>query len=299
MDKVNEFNDTFFIVLNSNDSLNFHPNNNSSNFTIHYDKPIEFLKDMEVGLVEINISPNYIYRNVPKSSINIMFINEDYGKKHSLLWKINVEENYVTNTLEFLSYINEIISKITEDDYKKWIKQQFVELSDKYEDIIINYIILPKIKLKNNKIEISKGYFRIYLQHSDDKKWSRPTFTIYYEFDKNLNKIINFPNFEDSVNEQISLKEIELENLNNFIVCSDIIISSKYGNSMVPVLRLFDKSKVDKNETINFCPILFVPVNKHKFDSISIFIKDDNNRYINFVKSETSLVLLFRPLEHI
>ena len=301
MDKVNEFNDTFFIVLNSDDSLMYHTQNNSSNFTIQYDKPFELLKDMEVGLVEINLPKSFTYTNIPKSNIHLVIETVKYsGNTKHILWNIEIGEKLVSNTLDFFNYINSTISKITEDDIKNWFKI-FIEKYDKiekYEEIIYSKIILPKINLVKNKIEITKGLCNLKIFNGHVLLWEEPSYRIYFEFDKKLNKIINFPENDYWTHIQSSNEEIKLKNISNFIVYLDIIKPSIHGKTKKNVLRLINKSEFNNNKTIIFNPIIFVPVNKHKFDSISVEIKNDFNDYINFVNGITSLVLLFRPLAH-
>ena len=97
MDKITEQNDTFFVVINSNDCLNFHKENNQSEFRIQYEKPFEFIRDMEVGLIEVNLPDKYIYKNVPKSEIKLVL----EGKEKYTVQKFNINEKYLDNSKIF------------------------------------------------------------------------------------------------------------------------------------------------------------------------------------------------------
>jgi hypothetical protein len=118
MDKINEENNTFFVTICSTDSLLFHPNNNQANFRVQFNKNIELLRNMEVGLVEIHL-PKYKYYNITKSSITLI-IEDNYNKK-TILWKFDIKESYAANNLEFFSYIINSLSLKTEEDVKQKI----------------------------------------------------------------------------------------------------------------------------------------------------------------------------------
>ena len=118
MDKIYEENNTFFVTLCSKNSLLFNSNNNQSNFRVQFNKNIELLRNMEVGLVEIHL-PKYKYYNIPKSSITLI-IEDNYNKK-TILWKFDIKESYAANNLEFFSYIINSLSLKTEEDVKQKI----------------------------------------------------------------------------------------------------------------------------------------------------------------------------------
>jgi hypothetical protein len=180
-------------VLNSNDSLDFHPENNSSKFTIQYDKPIEFLRDMEVGLIELSLPHKYNYTNIPNSNIHLVI----EGKSKNILWKFNIEEKFVSNEVDLFNYINSYTSKSTIDDIKNRLYEVFITYGTDYYDILYLKIELPKIELRNNKIHMTKGIISLKLLNMFTQLLKLQSFDVYYEFDENLNKIINFPKVQD------------------------------------------------------------------------------------------------------
>jgi len=296
MDKINKLNDTFFMVLKSDDGLNYHTNNNPSEFTIQYDKPFELLRNMEVGLLELTLPEEFTFNNIPKS--NIYLVIEEMGKKKFYAGKLNITSKFVNTVDEFFDYIKENI-KMDIKIFKLMLEKVFYD-RNKYKTIKYITNELPKIELINNKIQMTKGSSVLNLQEISDDTWTKKYFQVYYEFDDKLKSIIKFPKIDYNQLKYESLSEIYINQFYNYIISLDIIKHSHHGSNKSNILRIIPKEYIKKNKNcINFDPILFVPVNKHHFDSISVTIKDNNNNNINFINGTTTLILLFRPLEHI
>src|SRR6266581_6934114 len=95
-------NDTLYMVLSSDGSLQYHKDNKPENFTIQFDKHIEFQRKMEVAMVELVI-PNDLPR-IQKQTIQLIVENPELF--NMLDRKKNIE----------ISFIN---IKTAEDIYKQ------------------------------------------------------------------------------------------------------------------------------------------------------------------------------------
>ncbi len=189
MDNKEFYNDTFSVVLQSNGSLNYHPNNTPSNFTIQFDKHIVLQRSMELALEEI-ILPNNII-NIPKSKIylmaeinNVSPSNWIYQAREITLFELDIEAAAVQDIRSFYYYLLEKIITISIDDIEKKIVTAAYINEWKNVEFVLKE--LPGFSIKDNKITMKKGKLHMNAKlpsktHPLDDGWIQ--YHLYWRFD--------------------------------------------------------------------------------------------------------------------
>ncbi len=285
-------NDTSYGIFSSDGSKIYHPKNTPSNFTIQFDKHIEFLRKMEVALAEIILPNNYA--DIKKQTINLMMRNE--YKQSIKLQTLEISFNEIDTSEELYdSFINELQIK------KTLIDRELNEIYDpEYKDILSGEIVPPILENNHNRLKQTKGSLNIRMTRRDNNEAILFPVELYWDFGKELNKIIGFGKFPENTRLITSKHHMKLPLTDTFYISTDIIVPSNFNNSKSNLLRIISRNKnFNKNNTYVFNPLIFVPVKKNLIESINITIKDDKDNYINFIGKKTIAILLFRPIEHI
>ena len=154
MDK-DVYNDTFIMVLSSNESLKFYPNNEPSNFTVQFDKNIELQRNMEVALVEAIFSNgNEHLKAEDKKMISLIKLNINRKNVHIMDIDINLSLTKIYHISSLIEEINERLSTITLKDVKDRIEKSYVGTG---VYVIIKYIttLMPTLNYNftDNKFE--------------------------------------------------------------------------------------------------------------------------------------------------
>ncbi len=290
-------NDTFYMVLSSDGSLQYHKDNKPENFTIQFDKHIEFQRKMEVAMVELVI-PNDL-TSIQKQKIQLVIENPGYDKLIERKKDMEISFKNIKTAEDIYKQIQQQISDIFEKDFDAIIHSLY--LTDKIEDIKITEKEIIKFEYKEKKIKYTKGGFKLGLVYIDKTKEER-NFSLewYLDFGKYLNDILGLEDFTRRF-AQTAKNEIKLPPLNKiFYIHSDIVIPSHVNNTKLNLLRIVSKTKkVESSNVYVFNPLLFIPVKKFMFNSVNIMIKDGEENIVNFSNGKSIVILLFRPLEHI
>lgn len=89
--------------------------------------------------------------------------------------------------------------------------------------------------------------------------------------------------------------------LHNLFVYTDIVRTSIVGDSKSNLLRIinYDQTYAIKNITKSsiFNPLLFIPVNKHYIDNISIKIRDYSGNPVQFLSGQVIVILVFKQTD--
>jgi len=288
--KVN--NDTFIVNLLSNKSMNFHPKNNSTNFTNQFDKHIEFDKKMEVALFQINF-PKII--NIP--NIEFKLILEESNKEVILLTKRNEENNISTDKEETTLQELNSFCNISIDEIKSLIENYYkpVNMTVKFNELNI-----PKINFIGKNIYYTKAISEIILTRNESV---RENISLYWKIDNIIKDKYHFTyTLKNKMEDDISLSSTNQKKIFNQVsyvyICSDLNESSYIGPQKLNLLRIISKSFLDnQSNSVCFNPLIYIPVKKNIIDSINISLFDENLNLLNCKKGDCSLSLLFRPLE--
>ena len=83
--------------------------------------------------------------------------------------------------------------------------------------------------------------------------------------------------------------------IHNLFVYCDVLENVPVGDTLAPLLRVVDATgKHGENVNITFNPARYVPVSKHRFDSIQIDIRSDIGEPVPFESGRLSTTLHFR-----
>src|SRR5258708_29834905 len=126
-------NDTFCMVLSSDGSLQYHKDNKPENFTIQFDKHIEFQRKMEVAMVELVI-PNDL-TSIQIQKIQLVIENPGYDKLIERKKDMEISFKNIKTAQDIYKQIQQQISDIFEKDFDAIIHSLY--LTDKIEDIKI------------------------------------------------------------------------------------------------------------------------------------------------------------------
>src|SRR5258708_35358195 len=299
-------NDTFYMVLSSDGSLQYHKDNKPENFTIQFDKHIEFQRKMEVAMVEL-VLPNDL-PSIQKQTIQLIIEDPEITDRGSLFESlerkkdIEISFKNIKTSEDIFKQIQVQISDIFETNFDAIIHRLYS--GDKIENIKITNKELMKFEYKNKKINYFRGSFTLGYDYKKDGKESEQLIYDlgwYFDFGKYINDLLGLESLSRSQNIKTSKHEIKFPPLTKiFYIHSDIVIPSHVNNIKLNLLRIVSKTK--KAESTNvyvFNPLIFVPVKKFMFNSINIMIKDSEENIVNFSNGKSIVILLFRPLEHI
>ncbi len=299
MDK-DVYNDTFIMVLSSNESLKFYPNNEPSNFTVQFDKNIELQRNMEVALIETIFSDgNEHLKTEDKKIISIAKLNINRENVHIMEININLSLSKIYDILSLVEELNETLSTITLKDVKDRIERSYV---DNGVYIMIEYItmLLPTLNYNftDNKLELKKGEIKAVLTehegHTDELEWD-----LSWIFDNKLVSLIEYLIHHPNSVRYESRAKPDINIIRNYYIYIDIIKPSIIGSLKSNLLRIVSRSNINYKNSVEFKNKIFIPVSKQLIESITVTIKDDKGKLINFHGDKIILILLFRPLEHI
>ena len=213
-----------------------------------------------------------------------------------LNYRLEISFNEIDTSEELYdSLINEL--QINKTLIDKQLNEIYVQ---QYKDILSGEIVPPILENNHNRLKQTKGSLNIRMTRRDNNEAILFPVELYWDFGKELNKIIGFGKFPENTRLITSKHHMKLPLTDTFYISTDIIVPSNFNNSKSNLLRIISRNKnFNKNNTYVFNPLIFVPVKKNLIESINITIKDDKDNYINFIGKKTIAILLFRPIEHI
>jgi len=146
----------------------------------------------------------------------------------------------------------------------------------------------------DNKFELKKGEIKAILTeqegHTDELGWD-----LSWIFEDKLISLIQF-----LIHHPNSVKYDTQSNItSNYYINIDIIKPSIIGSSKSNLLRIVSRSNINYKNSVEFKNKIFIPVSKQLIESITVTIKDNKGKLIDFHGDKIILILLFRPLEHI
>ena len=126
--------------------------------------------------------------------------------------------------------------------------------------------------------------------HTDELDWD-----LSWIFEDKLISLIQF-----LIHHPNSVKYDTQSNItSNYYINIDIIKPSIIGSSKSNLLRIVSRSNINYKNSVEFKNKIFIPVSKQLIESITVTIKDNKGKLIDFHGDKIILILLFRPLEHI
>lgn len=251
--------DDFFITLISNSSLNYYPQNTTSNFSVQLPKKIELNDEWRVGLAEIHY--NYNFFNIAENSNTFYITEASIRSQHS---------KYVIKT-GFYAQIDDIIYLILQETEKKfgswitydsWKKQTIITKTDKIKSLIKEDDSL-KIEFKG-RLAMQLGF---------------PPNTNVLEYDESPYTCnINF-----GIPDQI-------------FIYTDIIEPQIVGDKAVQILRIVNNKYNEYGASIftEFKDIQYVSLMKKQFESINVILRDTSGLSFPFLHGISTIKLHFK-----
>lgn len=283
------------ITLRSDFYSPLNPSNTQSNFSTDFENAFDFSRDDECGLVEI-IFPLSI-KNVPEdlSSREIKIGFSYHDKKILFKNSIIIESQNYTTSNSLIEEINSKVKQSNSDEIrKKNLRTIKSFIDDKIVDLDFN-ITLPELKIDNEKCVIIPGVVEYKSKQTMNKK-EKIDLEIF--FPKYLKSMLGFSETYNSKIERISKYKIDLlANNHSLFIYSNIIEESFIGNKKFQLLRVFPLSQIqgqDKMKSLVFNPIIFFPLRLHKFDTITVQIRDSAGNLLIFENGTVTLTLIFR-----
>lgn len=251
--------DDFFITLISNSSLNYYPNNSTSNFTVQLPKKIELNDEWRVGLAEIHY--NYNFFNITENNNNFIITEISH---HTQFTKHGIKTGFYSDVDDIL----QLIQQETEKKFGKWIEY----------DIWKKQIIITKTDEIKSLME--KG--------SDFKIEFEGRLAMQLGFPPNTNVLdYTTPPYTCCINFGIP---------DQIFIYSDIIEPQFIGDKAVQVLRIVNNKYNEYGASIftEFKDIQYVNLMKKQFESINIILRDTSGSLYPFLHGISTVKLHFK-----
>lgn len=277
---------SFYVTLCSNGSLDCYPENTLSKFTVKLPYTVELSNNENwfVGLYSASI-PKFRYESTQKVSVKIS----------------NLYGTFVNTPASIISLIS--CSKIFFDNIQKEVENK--KFFNQYKDVKFKKLAIDKIdKSKFVSIPFTKS-IDIYLEHSVEYSVKRLFNAIYTqipeikrddvnkEFENNLKN----PDLQNShIFGNNTFEEIIVNASHKIFFYVDIIKPQIVNNTTARTLYIKPiKSSMEDNIEFNAQNVQYCGLEKFYINEISVLITDEHGNQINFEDGTnyTSLVLHF------
>lgn len=264
------------VVLHSNSSLQHHPNNTLSNFTVQLPQTLDLSRGQyECGLSELQFHKSWY--NITNSWIKI--------KTQSKISELILQDGFYDKPETLIGALNEIAD--IRDDFhgEKIIKFEYNQVQRSCKLLLRAYEI--------EELEFSPNLSRV-LGYTDVELITSLKF-LEQRYPKNTGEVIwVFIPASDS---------LRLFTIFNLMLYTDIVSSSIVSNVEAPLLRVVPvQGEHWQYQCMSFQRIQYLPLSKTSISSISVYIYTDYGEAIPFRDGKTVVTLDIRrvkPLHYI
>ena len=252
--------DSYYLYLLSNASVDMYAHNTQSDFKNHLPEPLD-LENHEVALVEFSYTETWV--NVPEDFIAIRAMNAGDDEQKD----ITVKKGYYPTNDVFFEYLN----KLLED---KVFGRSFGFLYDP---------IRQKVSLK-----LPPGtHFLLNKDLCEIAGYDAP---LMGRFRLLKNDTANFKFFDAEWVADIH------RGLYTFFVYCDLVNNMTVGDVKVPLLRTIPIKQRQSVEQVTkeFRNLHYIPLAKSHFQTIRVYITDDQGKPISFQRGKTLVKLHIR-----
>ena len=271
-----------YVVLPSNSSLEYYPNNTLANYKVKLAKPLELDGQHEVALVEM-IYPHRRLTVEPDEA----YITFHYWKK---LPKLRLKRKAEQQTQDVKK--TEKQTKATKHRRVKQFKLQ-AEIYETAEDLLraINKLGVESLGV----FSLEEGKFKVKFGKDTSKMKLSPR----------MAHLLGFQKAEEPYHAAFSstaefLPHFESQN-HALYIYSDIVDNQRVGDVIAPLLRVVCPDKQRMGETISekYIKPYYLPVNKNFIETIDIQIRTTSGHLFPFLSgSPVVLSLHFRRQKH-
>ena len=253
----------FIVVLPSNSSTKYYPDNYPTNFKVHLPKVISFESKYEVALLEISYPHNFF--NIRDQEIDISYVNNEETVNHNIKIKDGFYEDIET-LIELLNFSVNSVRAIPEN-----IKN------------LITFVTKDKSNL--SKVGISRNNKEIEVSLT-----------------RGLCHLMGFENSNNAAKIKFNTSKTSeypadvFRGLHSMYIYTDIIERQIVGDSLVPLLRICGLNNEDegKNVSIRFNNPRYLPVSVNNISSIHINLRNEYGHNLPFRSGNVTLTLQFR-----
>lgn len=279
-------NDEFFLVLPSNSSMRYFPDNATSCYTTHLSHEIRLHGQWTVGLTEILIPCTILH--IQENEAKFIFSTGDYDPRKTPPADILDTQNPVYYDCTFPSGVYESIAEIAEAINQHEIAGKHVQLA-------------PSKK--------KHGYYSI-------RRVCECTQAHYLHFNEKVRQIFGFEKLIYRTTDSISINPLRAKDLKGFIVkgdrpaslaraipdqlyvYTDICVPYTVGDTQAALFRIVchDSTKYKFGQTIvkQFSPANYIPLLTNSFQNIIIDIRDQHGKHVPFTFGTLTVVLHFK-----
>ena len=267
------------LVLPSDSSFDYFPNNNTPNFNVKLANAIHLTNEWQIGLNEI-ILPNQIC-NIRKNKNEIVIYRKTEVGATAALQSVNFPKRTMYLPPGCYQSVTEIINSINKKigyDIARKNKKKVKKISVVYNSKSNRVTVVPA---RNYGIHFGSDIRQIFGFHSLTK-------SVNYS-----NHYVNFSKRTGELHASIG------RTINNLIVYNDLVGDTRFGHTMTPLLRIVNMSKElisgAGSTSIPFDPVHFFPLKFNQFDTINIQLHDQKGELIQFESGEVVVILTLKP----
>lgn len=266
--------DEFYLVLPSNSSMLYAPENSTCCFTTHLSREIRLTGDWSVGLAEIHVPYTMMHFQTSDAVFNFSFGAVSTREKNSSNFALNFPSGVYESVEQLAEEINKTVEmspvekhqKLQPSDFKKgfFMLERKCDCSQVHETVY------------NEKIARVFGFESAIVE-------GKPTFVLSkkgesVEFDRPASLSRAIPD--------------------QLYVYTDVCVPYTVGDTQSSLLRIVSldatKYKFGSNVVRHFAPVLYVPLLQHSFQSIVIDIRDQHGLRIPFEYGTLTVTLHFK-----
>lgn len=259
----------FYLVLPSNSSMIFFPDNTISCFTTHLSREIRLTGDWQVGLAEIHI-PCTMMHFQSKEAYYRFELSEINDNKSGFIYSIS-------------------------PGMYESIEQLAAEINN-HANVAEHQLLQPS--------KHKKGFYSIYRQCKCDQPHStvfndkiKHIFGLEGKYFQENKSFTTYPNAKSILNgtRPASLSRAIPDQL---YVYTDICEARIVGDTQAALLRIVSldtiKYKFGANIVRQFAPIHYIPLLQHSFQHVVIDIRDQHGQHMPFTSGTSIITLHFR-----
>lgn len=278
------FNNSFYITLPSNASMDVYPDNTLASYTTKLAQRISLIEDdWEVGLTEIQYPTLFSNVNASNVWLRVGYYNKDdtsftledgvYDTMENLAQALNSSSGGGC-IFEYRKNVNRIITNV---DILTVNKVKYVIISPSLA-AILGYT-LPS-EMENF---LSYALYNDFQPNKADSGYLQEQIKMHLRLETNIALMAKYP-----IN-------LEFEKPAHMYLYSDIVAPNFLGDKLAPLLRIV---RIENNPSINiektFSEPYYIPVLKRNFETVEIHIKDDTGNAIPFLSGKLNVRLHFR-----
>lgn len=247
----------FYMVLPSNSSMNFFPENSTSCFTTNLPREIRLSGEWKVGLAEIHVPCTMMHIQKSEARFEFNFSNGEYTAV--------AFSDFPYGIYESIAQLTEIINN-TEN-----FRDHLVIEPSKYRK---GFFTLRKICecTESHSVMFSDKIRRIFGFEDSEHRES--------------GKITILNNAEKRSAEASRPASIARAIPDQLFIYTDVCAPYTVGDTATSLLRIisldYSKFKYGSNAVAHFAPIHYVPLLQHTFNTITIDIRDQHGERIPF-----------------